>query len=47
MIKLSKIPTTPPKGTEKNEIKKATKKMAKEIAELQYRMLAEGKKSIY
>ena len=27
MIKLSKIPTTPPKGTEKNEIKKATKKM--------------------
>ena len=46
MIKLSKIPTTPPKGTEKNEIKKATKKMAKEIAELQYRMLAEGKKSI-
>ena len=46
MIKLSKIPTTPPAGTEKDDIKKATKKMAKEIAELQYKMLAEGKRSI-
>ncbi len=46
MIKLSKIPTTPPAGIEKDDIKKATKKMAKEIAELQYKMLAEGKRSI-
>jgi PPK2 family polyphosphate:nucleotide phosphotransferase len=46
MIKLSKIPTTPPKGTEKDDIKKATKKMAKEIAALQYKMLSEGKRSI-
>lgn len=46
MIKLSKIPTTPPNGTDKSEIKKATKEMVKEIAELQYKMLAEGKRSI-
>lgn len=46
MIRLSKIPTTPPKGTDKGDIKKATKKMVDEIAELQYKMYAEGKKSI-
>ena len=46
MIKLSKIPTTRPKDIEKDDIKKVTKKMAKEIAELQYKMLAEGKRSI-
>jgi len=46
MIKLSKIPTTPPKGTNKKAIKKATKEMAEQIAELQYKMYAEGKHSL-
>ena len=46
MIQLSKIPTKAPKGTDKDDIKKETKKMAKRIAELQYVMMAEKKHSL-
>lgn len=46
MIKLSKIPTTPPKGTNKKEIKIKTKEMVAQIAELQQLMYAEGKRSM-
>ena len=46
MIKLSKIPTTPPKDINKKEIKSKTKEMVKQIAELQQLMYAEGKRSI-
>lgn len=46
MIKLSKISTKPPNDYDKKAIRKATKEMVKEIAELQYKMSAEGKRSI-
>lgn len=46
MIKLSKISTKPPKDYDKKTIRQATKKMVDEIAELQYKMAAEGKRSI-
>ena len=46
MIKLSKIPTTPPEGTDKKAIKNATKKMVDEIADIQYIMQAEKKHSL-
>lgn len=46
MINLSEISTKPPKGVDKNDIKKETKKMAKEIAELVETMYAEKKHSL-
>ena len=46
MIKLSKISTKPPKGTNKKDIRKKTKEIVKQIAELQGRMNAEGKHSL-
>lgn len=46
MIKLSEIPTTPPEGTNKKEIRALTKDYAKRIAELQEIMYAEGKHSL-
>ncbi len=46
MIKLSKIPTLPPKGTDKKEIRKKTKDLVKRIGELQEDMIAEGKRSM-
>lgn len=46
MIKLSKISTTPPAGIDKKELKKQTKEMAKEIADLHYVMNAEKKNSL-
>ena len=46
MIKLSKIPTLPPKGTSKKEIRKKTKELTRRIGELQEDMIAEGKRSL-
>lgn len=46
MIKLSKISTKPPKGTNKKDIRKKTKEIVKRIGELQGRMNAEGKHSL-
>ncbi len=46
MIKLSAIPTTPPKGWTKDETKDKTKKIAKRIGDLQELMYAENKHSI-
>ncbi|HHS95698.1 MAG TPA: polyphosphate kinase [Phaeodactylibacter sp.] len=46
MIKLNKIPTTPPQGTNKKNIKKETKKLVEQIADLQAKMYAEGKHSL-
>lgn len=46
MIKLSEIPTTPPDGVDKGELKEQTKDFAKRIAELQEIMYAEGKHSL-
>ncbi len=46
MIKLSEISTKPPKGADKDDIKKATKEMTKEIAELVETMFAEKKHSL-
>ncbi len=46
MIQLSKIPTKAPKGIDKDDIKKETKKMAERIADLQYVMMAEKKQSL-
>jgi len=43
MIKLSEIPTTPPEGIRKSEIKKETDRLAKEIASLIYIMAAQKK----
>lgn len=45
-IVLSKIPTTAPKGTDEKAIRKETKKIAKQISELQEVMLAEKKQSL-
>lgn len=46
MIKLSKIPTTAPKGLEKSDIRKETKALTKRLAELHENMIAEGKHSL-
>ena len=46
MIKLSEISTLPPAGTVEKSIRKATKKICREIAELQNIMYAEKKHSI-
>ena len=46
MIKLSKISTKPPKDYDKKAIKKATKVLTEKIGEHQYKMAAEGKKSL-
>ncbi|MEM9823793.1 MAG: PPK2 family polyphosphate kinase [Bacteroidota bacterium] len=46
MIKLSKIPTTAPDHLEKDEIRKATKTLTKQLAELQETMIAESKHSL-
>lgn len=43
MIRLSEIPTRAPKGLEKAEYKEKTKKIAKEIGDLQHIMFAEKK----
>lgn len=45
-INLSKISTRPPDNYDKDKIKKATKEMAKEIADLHEDMIAEGKRSL-
>lgn len=46
MIKLSDYPTRAPKGLDKNEIKKKTKEISKEISFYQERLLAEGKQAL-
>ncbi len=43
---LSKISTKPPKGLDKDKIKKETAKLAKRIAEKQQLIYAEGKKAV-
>jgi len=45
-INLLSISTKPPKGLKKKDIKKETKKLAKELGELQYTMYAENKRSL-
>ena len=45
-IKLSDIPTTPPDGLGKDEIKKKTKILSKEIGDMVYKLQAEKKHSI-
>ena len=46
MIKLSEIPTTPPKGLDKETIKKKTDKIAREIGKKQHLLYAENKKAL-
>ncbi|MGB1217561.1 MAG: PPK2 family polyphosphate kinase, partial [Saprospiraceae bacterium] len=46
MIDLAKISTTPPSDLNREDAEKITKKRAKKIAELQYKMKAEGKHSL-
>lgn len=46
MIKLKDISTKPPKDLDKNKARKATKKRAKRIGELQEMMYAQGKYSL-
>ncbi|MFT5383726.1 MAG: PPK2 family polyphosphate:nucleotide phosphotransferase [Saprospiraceae bacterium] len=46
MIKLSEIPTTPPDGLDKKEIRKKTRDLAKRIGDLQELMYAENKQSL-
>lgn len=46
MIKLSDLPTKPPKDLDREKAEKITKKRAKRIGELQNLMLAEGKHSL-
>ncbi len=46
MVLLSKISTRAPKGLDKEEIKKKTEKMTKEIAVLQHALYAEKKQSL-
>lgn len=45
-INLSKIPTTPPEGFDKDKYKEKTKDLADEIADIHEEMIAEGKKSL-
>ncbi len=45
-IRLSDFPTLPPKDLNKKEVVEKTKEMAKKIAELQYEMFKESKKSL-
>ena len=45
-MNLSKISTKPPKGLDKNKIKKETAQLAKRIAEKQQLIYAEGKKAV-
>lgn len=45
-IKLSKLPTTPPEGLNKNEYKEKREELAFQIGELGMRMQAERKKSL-
>ncbi len=46
MIRLSEIPTKPPKGLDRDKAEKQTKKWAKRIGELQELIHAEGKHSL-
>ncbi len=46
MIKLSQLPTTPPKGATKEDYKHATNKLSKAIAEKQHLLYAEGKQAL-
>ncbi len=46
MIKLNEIPTTPPDGIDKSEIRNKTNKFVREIAEFQEVMYAERKHSL-
>jgi PPK2 family polyphosphate:nucleotide phosphotransferase len=46
MIRLSEISALPPKGTDKDEIKKQTKNLCKEIAALQHILYAQRKYSL-
>ena len=46
MIKLKNISTRAPKGLDKNDIKKETKKIAEKISVLQEKLVAQGKKSL-
>lgn len=45
-IKLAEMPTKAPAGMDKKETKKAMKELAKEIAEYQHLLYAEGKRSL-
>lgn len=46
MIELSQIPTVPPDGLHKKDIRRKTDRMAKRIGELQHLMYAEKKRSL-
>ena len=46
MIKLSEIPTTPPEGTDKSDIRDKTNELVRDIAEYQEVMYAEKKQSL-
>lgn len=46
MIKIKNLKTLPPKGTKEEEIEKKTKQLSKKIAELVYKLVAEGKQSL-
>jgi len=45
-LKLNKISTIPPKGLNKEKIVKQTQEMIKKIQAYQYKMYAEGKRSL-
>lgn len=46
MIRLSEIPTTPPEDFNKKEYKKKTDRIAKEIADLSWKLVAEKKNNL-
>lgn len=46
MIKINKLPTKPPAGLEKSQIRQETKELTKRLAELQYLLGAESKRSV-
>ncbi len=45
-IKISKLPSTPPKGTDEKKVRKACKDIYKEIGELHYNLVAQRKHSV-
>lgn len=46
LIRLTDFPTDAPEGMQKEDVKKATTELAKEIADYQHLLYAEGKKSL-
>lgn len=46
VIDLASISTKPPQGTNKKKIKKETKKLVKELQDLQFKLFAQGEKAL-